>query len=175
MSRRRSPRHAATWAFPLRDRWQGDTQHVSSDEAVPLPGVPPGASAEPAYRFLSRHQAAVLDAATGRLNPGPQDDPHERHVSVFVDCLLSVFRVAPGGLYAVGSLRQRVAELRSQYCSGIALLDEVAGGDFTAVPPLRQQLILAQGQLAAFAGLLFGHIIEAMGHTEPEGADLRSR
>jgi hypothetical protein len=144
---------------------------VASDEAVPLPGLPPGASAEPAYRFLSRHQAAVLDAAARRLDP----DPHELHVTVFVDRLLSVFRVAPGGLYAVGSLRQRVAELRSQYCSGIALLDELAGGDFTAVPPLRQQLILAQGQLAAFAGLLFGHIVEAMGHTEPEGADLRSR
>jgi hypothetical protein len=144
---------------------------VASDEAVPLPGLPPGASAEPAYRFLSRHQAAVIDAAARRLDP----DPHELHVTVFVDRLLSVFRVAPGGLYAVGSLRQRVAELRSQYCSGIALLDELAGGDFTAVPPLRQQLILAQGQLAAFAGLLFGHIVEAMGHTEPEGADLRSR
>jgi hypothetical protein len=144
---------------------------VASDEAVPLPGVPPGASAEPVYRFLSRHQAAVLDAATRRLNP----DPHELHVTVFVDCLLSVFRVAPGGLHAVGSLRQRVADLRNQYCSGIALLDELAGGDFTAVPPLRQQLILAQGQLAAFAGLLFGHIVEAMGHTEPEGVDLRSR
>jgi hypothetical protein len=164
-----------TWVFPGSECFRRHTQYVASDEAVPLPGVPPGASAEPAYQFLSRHQAAVLDAATRRLNPGPQDDPHERHVSVFVDCLLSVFRVAPGGLYAVGSLRQRVAELRSQYCSGIALLDEVAGGDFTAVPPLRQQLILAQGQLAAFAGLLFGHIIEAMGHTEPEGADLRPR
>ena len=136
---------------------------MASDEAVPLLGVAPGASAEPAYRFLSRHQAAVLDAATRRLDP----DPHDFHVTVFVDRLLSVFRVAPGGLYAVGSLRQRVAELRSQYCSGIALLDELAGGDFTAVPPLRQQLILAQGQLAAFAGLLFGHIVEAMGHTEP--------
>jgi hypothetical protein len=145
---------------------------VASDEAVPLPGEALGASAEPAYRFLSRHQAAVLDAATRRLDPDPQDD---LHVTVFVDRLLSVFRVAPGGLYAVGSLRQRVAELRRQYCSGIALLDELAGGDFTAVPPLRQQLILAQGQLAAFAGLLFGHIIEAMGHTEAGGADLRSR
>jgi hypothetical protein len=144
---------------------------VASDEAVPLPGVLPGASAEPAYRFLSRHQAAVLDAATRLLDP----EPHELQVTAFVDCLLSVFRVAPDGLHAVGSLRQRVAELRNQYCSGIALLDELAGGDFTAVPPLRQQLILAQGQLAAFEGLLFGHIVEAMSHTEPEGADLRSR
>jgi hypothetical protein len=117
----------------------------------------------------------VLDAAIRRLDPGPQDDPHQLHLSVFVDRMLSVFRVAPGGLYAVGSLRQRVAELRSQYCSGIALLDDLAGGDFTAVPPLRQQFILAQGQLAAFAGLLFGHIVEARGHTEPEGADFRFR
>ena len=123
---------------------------MASDEAVPLPGVPPGASAEPAYRFLSPHQAAVLDAALRRLDPEPQDDPHELHVTIFVDRLLSVFRVAPGGLYAAGSLRQRVAELRNQYCSGIALLDELAGGDFTAVPPLRQQLILSQAQLAAF-------------------------
>jgi hypothetical protein len=144
---------------------------VASDEAVPLPGVLPGASAEPAYRFLSRHQAAVLDAATHWLDP----EPHEVQVTAFVDCLLSVFRVPPGGLQAAGSLRQRVAELRNQYCSGIALLDELAGGDFTAVPPLRQQLILAQGQLATFASLLFGHIVEAMGHTEPDGADLRSR
>jgi hypothetical protein len=121
---------------------------------------------------LSRHQAAVLDAVARRLDPDPQD---ELHVTAFVDRLLSVFRVAPGGLYAVGSLRQRVAELRNQYCSGIALLDELAGGDFTAVPPLRQQLILAQGQLATFAGLLFGHIVEAMGHTEPEGKGFRSR
>jgi hypothetical protein len=140
---------------------------VASDEAVPLPGVLPGASAEPAYRFLSRHQAAVLDAATRLLDPDPHEYPYEPQVTAFVDCLLSVFRVAPAGLHAVGSMRQRVAELRNQYCSGIALLDELAGGDFTAVPPLRQQLILAQGQLAAFEGLLFGHIIEAMGHTEP--------
>jgi hypothetical protein len=148
---------------------------VASDEAVPLLGVLPGASAEPAYRFLSRHQAAVLDAATHWLDPEPHQHPDELQVTAFVDCLLSVFRVAPDRPHTVGSLRQRVTELRRQYCSGIALLDELAGGDFTAVPPLHQQLILAQGQLAAFAGLLFGHIIEAMGHTEPGVADLRSR
>jgi hypothetical protein len=45
---------------------------VASDEAVRLPHVLPGASAEPAYRFLSPHQAAVLDAATRRLIPGPE-------------------------------------------------------------------------------------------------------
>ena len=124
---------------------------------------------------MSRHQAAVLETASHLLDPEPHEYPHELRVSAFVDSLLSVLRVAPDGLHAVGSLRHRVAELRDQYRNGVALLDELAGGDFTAVAPMRQQLILAQGQLAAFAGLLFGHIIEAMGHTEREGADLRFR
>jgi hypothetical protein len=168
MPRRRSPRHAVTWAFPLRDRRQVHTRHVASDEAVPLPGTLPGAYAEPAYRYLSAHQAAVLDIATRRLDLGPQDDPDEHRVIIYVDRLLSVLNVAPGGLHAVGSLRQRVAELRSQYTGGIALLDQLAGGDFTKATPLRQQLILARSQLAAFVGMLFGHIIEAMGLIDAE-------
>jgi hypothetical protein len=168
MPRRRSPRHAVAWAFPLRDRRQVHTRHVASDEAVPLPGILPGAYAEPAYRYLSPHQAAVLDIATRRLDLGPQDDPDEHRVIIYVDRLLSVLNVAPGGLHAVGSLRHRVAELRSQYIGGIALLDQLAGGDFTKATPLRQQLILARSQLAAFVGMLFGHIIEAMGLIDAE-------
>jgi hypothetical protein len=165
MPRRRRPeasRHAVTWAFPRHRRRQSHTPYVASDEAVPLPGIQPGAPAEPAYRYLSAHQAAVLDAATRRLDLGPQDDPDEHRVIIYVDRLLSVLNVAPGGLHAVGSLRQRVAELRNQYTGGIALLDQLAGGDFTTAPPLRQQLILARSQLTAFVGMLFGHIIEAM-------------
>ncbi|WP_343575320.1 hypothetical protein [Mycobacterium sp.] len=139
-----------------------------SDEAVRLPGVLPGASAEPAYRYLSSHQAAVLDAATRRLDLGPHDDLDEHRVIIYVDRLLSVLNVAPGGLHVVGSLRQRVAELRRQYIGGIALLDQMAGGDFTKAPPLRQQLILARSQLAAFVGMLFGHTIEATGLIDAE-------
>jgi hypothetical protein len=157
-----TPRHAVTWAFQRRDRWQGHTRHVASDEAVPLPGKLPGAFAEPAYRYLSPHQAAVLDAATRRLDLGPHDEPDEHRVIIYVDRLLSVLNVAPGGLHAVGSLRQRVAELRRQYIGGIALLDQMAGGDFTKATPLRQQLILACSQLTAFVGMLFGHVIEAI-------------
>lgn len=168
MPRRRSRRHAATWAFPLRDRRKGDTRYVASDEAVPLPGLLPGAFAEPAYRYLSPHQAAVLDAATLRLDLGPHDDPGEHRATIYVDRLLSVLNVAPGGLHVVGSLRQRVAELRNQYIGGIALLDQMAGGDFTKATPLRQQLILARSQLAAFVGMLFGHIIESMGLIDTE-------
>lgn len=171
MPRRRKPdtsRHAVTWAFPRPDHRRGHTRHVASDEAVPLPGIVPVACAEPAYRYLSPHQAAVLDAATRRLELGPQDDPDERRVIIYVDRLLSVLNVAPGGLHVVGSLRQRVAELRRQYTGGIALLDQMAGGDFTTATPLRQQLILGRTQLANFVGMLFGHIIEAMGLLDPE-------
>ena len=128
-------RHAVTWAFPRRDRRRGDTRHVASNEAVPLPGISPGAPAEPSYRYLSAHQAAVLDAATRRLDLGPQDGPDEHRVIIYVDRLLSVLNVAPGGLHVVGTLRQRVAELRRQYTGGIALLDQMAGGDFTTAPP----------------------------------------
>jgi hypothetical protein len=98
----------------------------------------PGASAEPAHRFLSPHQAAVLGAATRRLIPGPEHHPlelghpggHEAHVVTYVDRLLSVFHVAPTDLRAGG--------------------------------PLRQDLILSQSRLASFTSLLFGHIAEAM-------------
>jgi hypothetical protein len=144
---------------------------VASDGAVLLPGVQPGVSAEPAYRFLSPHQAAVLDAAARRLVPKTQG----AQAIIYVDRLLSVFNVAPGHLHVGGSLRQRVAGLRGQYIKGIALLDQQAGGDFTAVPRLRQQLILSQSQLASFTGLLFNHVLEAMSIEDVNGADVRFR
>jgi hypothetical protein len=119
--------------------------------------MPPGGRSEPVYRFLSRHEAAVLDAAARDLVSKADIDPPE-HLAIYVDHLLSVFDVAR----AKGALRQRVVDLRDQYVGGIALLDRLAGGDFTAVPPLRQQLILTGHQVTPFADLLFDHIVEAM-------------
>ncbi len=163
--------------------------------AAAVTGVLPAASADTAYRFLTPHQAAVLDAATRRLVPGPEDDPaelghpgaHEAHVVTYLDRLLSVFDVAPADVHAGGpwsnraggsqdfmaafvplnraqtyAWQQRVADLRNQYTNGIALLDQQAGGDFTAVSPLSQDLILSQSQVASFTSLLFGDTIEAM-------------
>ena len=98
------------------------------------------AAAGSRYRFLSPHQAAVLNAAAQRLAPGPDD-------------VVS---------YPDRALRLCVANFRDEYITGIALLDRQAGGDFTTVAPLRQDLILSQRQLASFAGLLFGHIIDAI-------------
>lgn len=42
------------------------------------------------------------------------------------------------------------------------LLDELAGGDFSAVPRLCQGLIVSHTQVAPFASLLFDHIVAAI-------------
>lgn len=119
-----------------------------------------------AHRFLSPHQAAVLDAAVDRLSPKPgcgADELADSAVQVvtYVDRLLSLFDTA------TFPRRMRVADLRDQYTNGIALLDGLAGGDFTAVPPLQQDLILSHGQVTAFASLLFDHMVEAI-YAPPE-------
>lgn len=124
---------------------------MASNKAVRFcgPGAPAFrrkvlASADPPCRFLSPHQAAALEAATHRLVPGLE--AYEAHVVSYVDRLLWLW----------------VANLRDEYITGIAMLDRQAGGDFTSVPPLRQDFILSQRQLASFASLLFGHIIDAI-------------
>jgi hypothetical protein len=168
--------------------------------AAALPGLLPAASADTAFRFLSPHQAEVLDAATRRLVPGPEDDPleighpgaHEAQVVRYLDRLLSVFDVSPPDVHAGGPWSNRaggsqdfmadfvplnraqtyawglrVADLRGKYTNGVALLDQQAGGDFTSVPPARQDIILAVGKVEPFTSLLFGHTIEAM-YSVPE-------
>ncbi|MGA8544183.1 MAG: hypothetical protein WB785_02845 [Mycobacterium sp.] len=107
-----------------------------------------------AYRFLSPHQAAVLDALTDHLLPGTQ-------LVTYVDGLLSRFDAQ------TVARRVRVADLRDQYTNGIALLDELAAGDFAAVPRLRQDLIVSHAQVAPFISLLFDHIVEAI-YAPPE-------
>jgi hypothetical protein len=123
---------------------------VASDEAVRLPGILPRGSAEPAYRFLSPHQAAVLDVVTRHLIPEPP-----LHVVAYLDRLLSLYDAQ------TSARRMRIADLRDLYSNGLALLDELAGGDFTAVPRLQQGLIVSHTQVVPFTSLLFGHIVEA--------------
>lgn len=118
------------------------------------------------YRFLSPHQAAVLDAVTDHLLPGPEggacelDVPRARVVS-YVDGLLSRFDTQ------TIARRVRVADLRDQFGKGIMLLDELAGGDFTAVPLVQQGLILSHAQVTPFASVLCDHIVEAI-YAPPE-------
>jgi hypothetical protein len=168
--------------------------------AAAMRGTLPAASADPGYRFLTPHQAAVLDAATRRLIPGPEDcrlevgspGAHEANVVNFLDRMLSVFDVTPADVHAGGpwsnraggtqdfmatfvplnraqtyAWQQRITQLRNQYTGGIALLDRLAGGDFTAVKPAKQDAILVYGEAVTFTNLLFGHTIEAM-YSNPE-------
>lgn len=119
-----------------------------------------------AYRFLSTHQAAVLEAATRHLIPGPavgarELDQSETKVVAYVDQLLARFDGQ------TSARRVRVADLRDQCGKGIALLDELAGGDFTAVPLLQQGLIVSHAQVVPFARVLFDHIVDAI-YAPPE-------
>jgi Gluconate 2-dehydrogenase subunit 3 len=166
-------------------------------------GVIPAASADPVdaadaadtpYLYLSPHQAAVLDAATRRLIPGPGDVPgetspgaHEANVVRYIDIMLAAFSFSPPKVHAGGpwsnraggsedfmanfvpldraqnyAWQQRIDTLRSQYTNGIALLDQLAGGDFTTASTTKQDSILTHGQALSFTQLLFGHAIEGM-------------
>ena len=168
--------------------------------AAAVPGVLPAASADTGFRFLTAHQAAVLDAATRRLIPGPEDSPLERgspgaaeaNVVGFLDTMLSAFSFSPPMVHAGGpwsnraggsqdfmanfvpldraptyAWQQRITNLRAQYTNGIALLDQLAGGDFTSVSTAQQDSILSTGQAVPFTQLLFGHTIEGM-YSVPE-------
>ena len=104
------------------------------------------------YLLLSAHQATVLDAAISRLMPAAS----EAGVVSYSDRLLSLFAAQ------TPARGVRAAHLRDQYANGIALLDQLAGGDFAAVPRLRQDLVLSHTQVAPFATLLIDQLIEAI-------------
>jgi hypothetical protein len=63
--------------------------------------------------------------------------------------------------------RQRLTGWQQQYRQGIATLDKLAGGDFTAVSHARQDKILAGSGASAFLALLFEHTIEGL-YAAPE-------
>jgi gluconate 2-dehydrogenase gamma chain len=131
---------------------------VASNEAARLsgPGAPsPRRQVFAGYRFLSPHQAAVLYAATRQLISGAGWQTPELVVA-YVDRLLSIFDAQPF------ALRVRAADLRDQYSDGIALLDELADGDFTALARLRQNIVLSHTRVMPLVGLLFDHIVAAI-------------
>ena len=63
--------------------------------------------------------------------------------------------------------RKRLEGWQKQYTKGIAALDKLAGGDFTAKTPTAQDKILATPSVSAFTQLLFEHTIEGM-YASPE-------
>lgn len=69
------------------------------------------------YRALTAHQAAVIEAASARLVPGPDDDPaeaghpgaREANVVGYIDAMLGALRVHPPKVYAGGPFSNRNA------------------------------------------------------------------
>lgn len=139
-----------------------------------------------AHRFLDAHQAAVVVVATARLVPGPDEDPDEagspgaREAGVvdYIDGLLSALDSTPEWVYLGGpwdepgflplshlqrvAWTRRVADWQAAYRAGLARLDELAGGDFCAVPADRQDAVLADAAIVDFVDLLFGHTTEGL-------------
>jgi hypothetical protein len=134
----------------------------------------------------------VLDAATRRLIPGKEDGSHtpgaqEANVVRFIDTMLAAFSFSPPMVFAGGpwsdrqggtqdfmadfvpltrsqtyGWQQRIDGFQEQYTKGIALLDRMAGGDFTTASAAQQDSILSQGEALSFTQLLFGHTIDGM-------------
>jgi hypothetical protein len=63
--------------------------------------------------------------------------------------------------------RKRLEGWQKQYKDGIATLDRLAGGDFTAAAPQEQDKILAGQEASTFTSLLFEHTIEGL-YANPE-------
>lgn len=153
-------------------------------------------AADTPYRFFTARQAAVVDAATRRIAPGPQDDPlelghpgaAEANVVRYVDTLLGVFTFSPPKLFAGGPWSDRPAGgpnhmarfTRPDPVRLEAWRDRVAdlqaeyaagiallGADFTRVGRTRQDLVLAAPENAPFTATLFRHTIEGM-YSNPE-------
>jgi hypothetical protein len=152
-------------------------------------------------RFFTAHEAAVVEAATARIAPGPEDDPaeaghpgaREADVTGYIDTMLSMFtqagtpKVFAGGPWSNRHTSgpdmmavflpidpvtriawgKRISGWQSQYRAGIALLDKLAGGDFTKASKARQDTILAGAKLSEFLSLLFEHTIEGL-YSVPE-------
>jgi hypothetical protein len=130
--------------------------------AASLPGVLviPAASADPGYRYLSAHQAAVLDAATRRLIPGPEDDvfeaghpgAHEAQVVTYLDRLLSVFAVTPADVHAGGPWSNRAGGSQDFMAEFVPLDRAQTYGWKQRVANLRSQFTKGIEQLDQQAG-----------------------
>lgn len=142
------------------------------------------AAAAESFAFFDAHQAAVVREATARIIPGPNDDPlelghpgaREANVVRYIDVLLSALDSTPEHIHAGGPYgaamsnwvglnsqqrlgwQQRIDALKKAYRDGIALLDSMAGGDFSTAPQLQQDQVLSSA--GDFLGILYTHAIE---------------
>jgi hypothetical protein len=105
----------------------------------------------PAKRhFFTPHQAAVVEAATARIAPGPQDDPAEKghpgareaDVTGYIDTLLAALGDDPPAIFAGGPWSNR-------HTSGPDLMARFAALDPVAKIAWRKRLTRWQDQYAS--------------------------
>lgn len=126
-------------------------------------------------------------------DPGEKDHPGAREADVtrYIETMLGALSFHPAEIFASGPFSnrggsttddmatfigltpaqasawsKRIAVLRDQYTHGIAVLDRLAGGDFTTAPAASKDSILAKDP-SGFTTLLFTHAIEGM-YSAPE-------
>ncbi|HVW81885.1 MAG TPA: gluconate 2-dehydrogenase subunit 3 family protein [Mycobacteriales bacterium] len=96
---------------------------LQSAALVPLSAAVPSLLAESraaaagknGYRFFTAHEAAVIDAATRRIAPGPEDDiletghpgAHECDVVRYIDTMLAMFEFSTPKIFAGGPWSNR--------------------------------------------------------------------
>ncbi|MFI5372579.1 MAG: gluconate 2-dehydrogenase subunit 3 family protein [Candidatus Eisenbacteria bacterium] len=84
-----------------------------------------------AFGTLTAHQAAVVEAATARLIPGPTDDPgeaghpgaREAKVTRYIDTMLSALDDQPAKVFAGGPFSNRAGSHRDDMARFVALDD----------------------------------------------------
>jgi hypothetical protein len=127
--------------------------------AAVLPRVAWAAPGSP-LRHLSAHQAAVVEAATARLIPGPSDDllevghPGAREAGVvrYVDALLAAFDTDPPLLYAGGPFSDRAGADHDDFATFVPLSPTQARYWRAQVADLRRRYAVGIAALDAAAG-----------------------
>jgi hypothetical protein len=133
---------------------------VPGPDDDPLEAGHPGAAEAKALRYLDVLLSVFSFDPPRIFAGGPWSDRHAEGPDHFAEF------VPPDDPQTL-SWRTRIADLRQRYAAGVRLLDDQAGGDFTAVPALQQDSVLASSACTAFTALLFSHTIEGM-YSAPE-------
>jgi hypothetical protein len=157
---------SGTGAFRFFTGHQAAVVQDATARLAPGPGDDPAEAGHPGAREAD--VTGYIDKMLGAFGPavpmifagGPWSNRH----APGPDFMASFIRPDPVTEIA---WRRRLAGWRQQYARGIATLDALAGGDFTAAAPGRQDAILARQEVSAFTSLLFEHTIEGL-YSVPE-------
>ncbi|MEZ5171532.1 MAG: gluconate 2-dehydrogenase subunit 3 family protein [Acidimicrobiia bacterium] len=146
-------------SFRFFDEHQAAVVREATARLIPGPSDDPAEAGHPGAReagvvvFIDLFLSAFDDDPPRIFAGGPWSNRHggaENEMQDFV----------PLSAYEEEKWRAHIDELRQRYVTGIAALDEAAGGDFTAVPPEKQDAVLVDDTPDGFRGLLFQHAIE---------------